>query len=54
MRLRAERLDWVPAVLAALDAPFVVEHPDALRGLLRTLADRLAAAAGAPATGDPG
>ena len=54
VRLRAERLDWVPAVLAALDAPFVVEHPDALRGLLRTLADRLAAAAGAPATGDPG
>src|SRR5277367_1657862 len=26
--LRAERLDWVPAVLASLDRPFVIERPD--------------------------
>lgn len=47
MQLGAERLDWVPAMLAGLEAPFVVEHPDELRGLLRSLADRLKAAADA-------
>ena len=40
--LRAERLDWVPAVLASLDRPFVIERPDELRGLVVALADRLA------------
>ncbi|MFJ9350782.1 helix-turn-helix transcriptional regulator [Streptomyces sp. NPDC101237] len=40
--LRAERLDWLPAVLAALDRPFAVERPDELRGLVAALADRLA------------
>ena len=43
--LRAERLDWVPALLAGLPVPFVVEAPEALRDLVRALADRLAAAA---------
>ncbi len=43
--LRAERLDWVPAVLASLDRPFVIEQPDELRGLVIALADRLAASA---------
>ena len=43
--LRAERLDWVPAVLASLDRPFVIERPDELRGLVAALADRLAASA---------
>ncbi|MBL0885238.1 helix-turn-helix transcriptional regulator [Myceligenerans indicum] len=43
--LRAERLDWLPAVLAALDRPFVVERPDELRGLVTALADRLASSA---------
>ncbi|SHH26750.1 Predicted DNA-binding transcriptional regulator YafY, contains an HTH and WYL domains [Jatrophihabitans endophyticus] len=42
--LRVEELDWVPGVLAGLGLPFVVERPDALRTLVRALADRLAAA----------
>ncbi|MFK4271376.1 helix-turn-helix transcriptional regulator [Streptomyces milbemycinicus] len=41
VRLRAERLDWLPPVLAALDRPFVIERPDELRALVITLADRL-------------
>ncbi|WP_327070720.1 helix-turn-helix transcriptional regulator [Kitasatospora sp. NBC_01302] len=41
VRLRAERLDWIPPLLAALDRPFVVEHPAALRDLVRALARRL-------------
>jgi predicted DNA-binding transcriptional regulator YafY len=43
--LRAERLDWVPAVLASIDRPFVIERPDELRGLVIALAERLAASA---------
>ena len=39
--LRAERLDWVPGVLALLDRPFVIERPDELRDLVRELAGRL-------------
>ena len=39
--LRAERLDWLPPALAALDLPFVIEQPDELRGLTLALADRL-------------
>jgi predicted DNA-binding transcriptional regulator YafY len=46
VRLRAERLDWVPALLAGLDLPFVVESPDELRDAVRALARRLDAAAG--------
>ncbi|MFD8565695.1 helix-turn-helix transcriptional regulator [Streptomyces sp. NPDC059639] len=45
VELRAERLDWLPPVLAALDRPFVIERPDELRGLVTALADRLAASA---------
>ena len=41
----AERLDWVPAVLASLDRPFVIDRPDELRGLVAALAGRLAASA---------
>ncbi|HEY2280951.1 MAG TPA: YafY family protein [Streptosporangiaceae bacterium] len=41
VRLQAERLDWVPAVLAGLDHPFVIEHPKALRDQVRALARRL-------------
>jgi predicted DNA-binding transcriptional regulator YafY len=41
VRIRAERLDWIPPVLAALDRPFVIEHPTALRDLVRALARRL-------------
>ncbi|MFE3458268.1 helix-turn-helix transcriptional regulator [Nocardiopsis aegyptia] len=42
VELRAERLDWLPPVLASLDRPFVIERPDELRGLVTGLADRLA------------
>ena len=45
VRLWAEQLDWVPAVLVGLGLPFVVEQPAALRDLLRALAVRLTAAA---------
>jgi predicted DNA-binding transcriptional regulator YafY len=45
VELRAERLDWLPAVLASLDLPFLIERPDELRGLVIALADRLAASA---------
>ena len=41
VRLQAERLDWIPAVLAGLDRPFVIEHPKALRDQVRALARRL-------------
>ncbi|TVT53066.1 YafY family transcriptional regulator [Amycolatopsis rhizosphaerae] len=45
VRLRAERLDWLPAVLASLDRPFVIERPGELRDLVIAFADRLAARA---------
>ena len=45
VELRAERLDWLPPVLASLDRPFVIERPDELRGLVIVLADRLTASA---------
>ncbi|AUG81864.1 transcriptional regulator [Kitasatospora sp. MMS16-BH015] len=45
VELRAERLDWLPPVLASLDRPFVVERPEELRDLVTALADRLAASA---------
>lgn len=41
VELRAERLDWLPAVLASLDRPFVIERPDELRGLVEAFAERL-------------
>ncbi|MET7298930.1 YafY family protein [Embleya sp. NPDC005575] len=41
VELRVERLDWLPAVLASLDRPFVIERPDELRDLVTALADRL-------------
>ncbi|MCC4317650.1 helix-turn-helix transcriptional regulator [Streptomyces malaysiensis] len=49
VRLRAERLEWVPSVLAWLDLPFVIEYPDALRDHVHTLARRLATCADAVA-----
>ncbi len=45
VRLRAERLEWVPSVLAWLDLPFVIEYPDALRDHVHALARRLATGA---------
>jgi predicted DNA-binding transcriptional regulator YafY len=41
VELRVERLDWLPAVLASLDLPFVIERPDELRDLVVALAGRL-------------
>jgi predicted DNA-binding transcriptional regulator YafY len=41
VEIRAERLDWLPGVLASLDLPFVVERPDELRDLVAALAGRL-------------
>lgn len=49
VEIRAERLDWLPGLLASLDRPFVIERPDELRGLVADLAGRLMdAARGAP------
>jgi predicted DNA-binding transcriptional regulator YafY len=45
VRLRAQRLEWVPSLLAWLDLPFVIEYPDALRAHVHALAGRLTAAA---------
>jgi hypothetical protein len=45
VELRAQRLDWLPPVLASLDLPFIIERPDELRGLVTALADRLATSA---------
>ncbi|GGN40404.1 hypothetical protein GCM10012285_18390 [Streptomyces kronopolitis] len=52
MDIRAERLDWLPPVLAALDRPFVIERPEELRHLVVALADRLASHAAAPPDND--
>jgi predicted DNA-binding transcriptional regulator YafY len=41
VQLQAERLDWIPALLASLDRPFMIEHPVALRDQVRELAGRL-------------
>ncbi|WNM30352.1 YafY family protein [Streptomyces sp. Li-HN-5-11] len=41
VRLRAERLEWVPSVLAWLNLPFVIEYPEALRAHVHDLAHRL-------------
>jgi WYL domain len=45
VELHAERLDWLPPLLASLDRPFAVERPDELRDLIAALADRLATSA---------
>ena len=45
VQLHAERLDWLPPLLASLDLPFAVERPDGLRDLIADLASRLAASA---------
>ncbi|RSN49088.1 transcriptional regulator [Amycolatopsis sp. WAC 04197] len=42
VRIRAQRLDWIPPLLAALDRPFVIERPAELRDLVCALAARLA------------
>jgi predicted DNA-binding transcriptional regulator YafY len=42
-----------PGVLATLDRPFVIEHPDELRNLVRELAERLAGSALTPPPSRP-
>ncbi|MEU5716462.1 YafY family protein [Streptomyces sp. NPDC020403] len=42
VEMRVERLDWVPAVLASVDRPFVIERPDELRERVIAFAARLA------------
>ncbi|MBB5836071.1 WYL domain-containing protein [Kribbella italica] len=42
IEFRAERLDWVPALLAGLDRPFVIEQPAELRHQVADLAHKLA------------
>ena len=39
--IRAERLDWLPGVLLAVDRPVIVEQPDELRTLVASAAKRL-------------
>ncbi|MEV0667417.1 helix-turn-helix transcriptional regulator [Actinomadura luteofluorescens] len=51
VEMRAERLDWLPALLASLDRPFAIERPDELRALVLGLAGRLAEGARRPPTG---
>lgn len=45
VEIHAERLDWIPGVLAGLDLPFLVEGPDELRELVRGFARRFSASA---------
>ena len=51
VELHAERLDWLPPLLASLDRPFAVERPAELRDLIAALADRLATSARRDAPG---
>lgn len=39
--LRVEHLDWLPAVLASLDRPFIIDRPNELRALVEAFAERL-------------
>ncbi|MFC4375465.1 helix-turn-helix transcriptional regulator [Nocardia halotolerans] len=48
VRIRAEQLDWIPALLAGLNRPFIIEHPDTLNDAVRALGRRLTAAAERP------
>jgi predicted DNA-binding transcriptional regulator YafY len=41
VRSRAQRLDWIPPVLAGLDRPFAIEEPDEPRQRARALAEQL-------------
>ncbi|GLY29495.1 YafY family protein [Kineosporia sp. NBRC 101731] len=48
VRLNAQRLDWVPALIAGLDLPFVIEEPASLRDRMADLAQRLLDGSHAP------
>jgi predicted DNA-binding transcriptional regulator YafY len=45
VELRADRLDWLPRLLASLDLPFSIEQPAELRAAVAALAGRLSASA---------
>jgi len=45
VELRAERLYWLPPLLASLDLPFSIEQPDELRDAVADLANRLSSSA---------
>jgi hypothetical protein len=45
VELHAERLDWLPSLLASLDRPFAVERPGEFRDLVAALVGRLATSA---------
>ncbi|MGK5684214.1 helix-turn-helix transcriptional regulator [Actinoplanes sp. URMC 104] len=47
VRLRAERLDWLPGVLAGVGLPFVIREPAELREVVHAWARRVAACAAA-------
>ena len=53
VQLRAEELDWVPALLVGLRSRFVVERPDALRDAVRLLGQQLVASAVPPSSALP-
>ncbi|MEV4130432.1 YafY family protein [Nocardia sp. NPDC049707] len=42
VEIRAQRLDWLPPILASLDRPFAIERPAELRSLVTEFADRFA------------
>ncbi|GGQ47957.1 transcriptional regulator [Streptomyces althioticus] len=48
VEIRAEHLDWLPPVLAALDRPFAIDGPPELRTLTHDFAARLAMYADRP------
>jgi predicted DNA-binding transcriptional regulator YafY len=48
LRMHADSLDWMATVLAGLGCAFTIRSPDELRESVRSLGERLAAAATAP------
>lgn len=41
VEIRADSLDWLPPIIAAMDADVVIEQPDELRDLVREVATRM-------------
>uniref|UniRef100_UPI0035BE6732 hypothetical protein n=1 Tax=Gordonia amicalis TaxID=89053 RepID=UPI0035BE6732 len=39
--MHADSLDWLPPIIAAMDADVVIERPDELRDLVRDAATRM-------------
>ncbi|MEV6303628.1 YafY family protein [Actinoplanes sp. NPDC051861] len=50
VHMRAERLDWFPALLAGLELPFAIRRPDELRDLVRSWAERVVTYTTEPST----